>query len=315
MPESVASAEPMTGDTVLRAGGARALLRPAAGGRVCELALVAPGGEPVPVLFPYEPADVDPMRWAKGGIYPLLPYSNRIAQARLRTPEGEVALAPHPDARPHTLHGNAHGLPWQMTQADDGQAAMVLDSPPCVAWPWHYRAVQRCRLEATTLHLELEIVNQDVRPMPCGLGWHPYFLHHPDARIGFNATTLWPTTEDFLATHSRPLRPDEGFVPPRPLRAGTLTDYLSGWDGELSVELPGGALLSMQTDDPVSHLVLHRPPDGRYLCVEPVTHVADAFNLDARGIPGTGTRWLHPGQTLRAAARWSLGKSAGEDSR
>ena len=303
------------GDIVLRAGAAQAVLRPDAGGRVCSLRLQAPGGEAVPVLFPYEPADVDPLRWAKGGIYPLLPYSNRIAQARLRTPAGEVALAPHPDAHPHTLHGNAHGLPWQAApdpHAPDTQATMALESAPCAAWPWRYAARQHLRLEPTALHLMLEIVNRDERPMPAGLGWHPYLQHQPQARIGLTATTLWPTTDDFLATHARALQPEEGYVPPRPLRAGTLTDYLSGWDGALRVDLPGGEVLSMQADAAVSHLVLHRPPDGRYLCVEPVTHVADGFNLEARGLTGTGTRWLDPGQSLRVTLRLSLQAAAPE---
>lgn len=306
MPEHVPGPGVMAADTVLRAAAAMALLRPAAGGRICQLALVGPDGDVVSVLFPYEPATVDPQRWAKGGIYPLLPYSNRIAHARLHTPQGEVTLAAHPDAHPHTLHGNAHGLPWQMSQTGDDQAVMVLDSAPSPAWPWRYRAWQRCRLEPSTLHLELEILNQDARPMPAGLGWHPYLRHRPEARIGLHATTLWPTTDDFLATHARPLRPDEGYAPPRPLRAGTLTDYLSGWDGALSVELPGGPVLRMLADAPVSHLVLHRPPDGRYLCVEPVTHVADGFNLAAQGVDGTGTCWLAPGQSLRARVRLSL---------
>lgn len=293
-------------DLELRAGAARALLRPAAGARVCELTLVSDQGLPVPVLFPYTEPGVDPLRWAKGGIYPLVPYSNRIAGARLQTPQGEVALDPHPDAHPHTLHGNAHGLPWQVAQADEAAATLTLDSPACGAWPWHYRARQRIVLSACTLDLSLEIVNDDDRTMPAGLGWHPYLLHRPSARLGFSATTAWPETADCLATHARALRADEGFDAPRPLRAGTLTDYLSGWAGPLSIELPAGATLWMQPGEGLSHLVLHRPPDGRYLCIEPVTHVADGFNLDARGVAGTGTRWLQPGQSLTTTLRLTL---------
>jgi aldose 1-epimerase len=293
-------------DLLLQAGGARALLRPVAGGRVCELVLESPTGAPVPVLFPYTEPDVDPLRWAKGGIYPLAPYSNRIAGARLQTPQGEIALDPHPDARPHTLHGNAHGLAWGVASHTPSSATVALDSPACGAWPWHYRATQRVELSASALDLVLEITNADARPMPAGLGWHPYLRHVPSARLGFHATTSWPETPDFLATHARALRAYEGYDPPRPLRPGTLTDYLSGWAGPLSVELSEGVTLWMQPGEGLSHLVLHRPPDGRYLCIEPVTHVADGFNLDARGVPGTGTRWLQPGQVLTATLQMTL---------
>jgi aldose 1-epimerase len=298
--------EVLDGDVVLRAGAAQAVLRPQAGGRVCRLALVAGKGSAVDVLFPYDAPHVDSVRWAKGGIYPLVPYSNRIAQARLSTPSGEVLLAPHPDAQPHTLHGNAHGLPWRCSEQSATSATLLLDSPACAAWPWHYRATQHIGLQASALSLRLEIVNAGDRPMPAGLGWHPYLRHEPQAHLGFVATTWWSRTPDFLATAHRPLRQEEGFNPPRSLPPGTLTDYLSGWRGPLDVDLPGGATLRLRADDAVSHLVLHRPPDGRYLCVEPVTHVADGFNLEARGVVGTGTRWLDPGQSFAVSMHLEL---------
>jgi aldose 1-epimerase len=51
----------------------------------------------------------------------------------------------------------------------------------------------------------------------------------------------------------------------------------------------------------MSHLVLHAP-EGRYLCVEPVTHVCDGANLADAGMPGTGIKRLAPGETLQAQA-------------
>ena len=92
------------GDLVLRAGQACAVLRPAAGGRVCSLTLARDDGRTVDMLFPYTAQGVDPLRWGKGGIYPLVPYSNRIANAQVQTPGGVVQLSPHPDAAPHSLH-------------------------------------------------------------------------------------------------------------------------------------------------------------------------------------------------------------------
>ena len=95
----------------LHCGVASARLVPGAGGRVSALRLSAQSDATVEVLFPYPEDHVDPIRWAKGGIYPLLPYSNRIANARVLMQGEEVLLQPHPDAAPHTLHGHAHLLP------------------------------------------------------------------------------------------------------------------------------------------------------------------------------------------------------------
>jgi aldose 1-epimerase len=45
------------------------------------------------------------------------------------------------------------------------------------------------------------------------------------------------------------------------------------------------------------------PPGQDHLCIEPVSHVNDGFNLLERGVEGTGVRVLAPGETLGAAIR------------
>lgn len=291
----------------LQAGQACARLVPAAGGRVSALRLEpGGGGAAVDVLHPYPEDFFDPLRWAKGGIYPLLPYSNRIAQASVMVDGAVVALAPHPDALPHTLHGNAHALPWRLETQDAASAVMVLDAPASAAWPWHYRARMELQLSPSVLSVSMSMRNNDQGVMPAGLGLHPYFRHLPGARVGYRASTFWPPTAEFLAVSSRAPRPDEIHMPARPLRVSGLTDYLGGWDGQAMVELPGGERLDIQADPVFGHLVVHRPDSMAYLCLEPVSHVADGFNLAARGVADTGTRWLASGESLAGSMRLCL---------
>jgi aldose 1-epimerase len=80
----------------LNAGGASARLLPHAGGRVSALRLVGRNGEAVDVLHPYPEDFFDPIHWAKGGIYPLMPYSNRIANALLHVNGETHVLRPTP---------------------------------------------------------------------------------------------------------------------------------------------------------------------------------------------------------------------------
>jgi len=63
-----------------------------------------------------------------------MPYSNRIAHARVQVGGDIMALTPHPDVAPHTLHGNAHALPWQLESHGGDRAVMVLDAPASAAW-------------------------------------------------------------------------------------------------------------------------------------------------------------------------------------
>ncbi len=292
----------------LQAGAARARLVPAAGGRVSALWLERPGGGSSEVLHPYPEDFFDPLRWGKGGIYPLAPYSNRIADAQVQVGEAHVALQAHPDAAPHTLHGNAHAQPWQLEHASVDTATLVLHSPAAPAWPWRYTARMVLQLAPHSLSIRITLTNTDSRVMPAGLGLHPYFRHAPAAVLGYRAKTFWEATPEFLATHARAPSAAEQHDPARPLPEGGLTWYVGAWDGEALLDLPDGARLRIVADETLSHLVVHRPDNLAYLCLEPVSHVANGFNLAAQGVAGTGTRLLAPGESLEALVRFELMK-------
>ena len=292
----------------LQAGDACARILPAAGGRISTLRLQqGPRGAVHEVLHPYPEDFFDPLRWAKGGIYPLIPYSNRIAGARLHLPEGEVALQAHPDSLPHTLHGNAQAQAWTLVAAGATTATLVLDSPPSPAWPWHYEARMQLALSPDRLRVDLVLRNSDAtRTMPAGLGLHPYLPHRPDAVLAYRAGTVWDATADFVATAARAPRAAEDHSRGATLPPGGLTRYVGDWKGRATVELPEGARLHLHADEAVGHLVVHRPDNNAYLCLEPVSHVADGFNLAARGVDGTGARMLAPGASMQAWVEFQL---------
>lgn len=297
---------PMNPVITLNAGGACARLVPHAGGRVSALRLVGGSGEAVDVLHPYPEDFFDPIHWAKGGIYPLIPYSNRIANALLHVNGETHALRPHPNAMPHTLHGNAHAQSWQATQQGPDTATLTLDSPAGPAWPWHYTASLRFELTPSQLRVGLTLCNADQRTMPAGMGLHPYFRHDPAARLTYGATTLWPATQDYLPGAPRALLANEQYETPRRLPDGGMTDYVGGWDGTAIVDLPQGSQLSMRADPVFGHLVVHRPDTPLYLCLEPVSHVADGFNLATHGVANTGTHLLEPGDSMNGEIRFNL---------
>ena len=291
-------------------GGASARLLPAAGGRISALRLVRPEGGAVDILHPYPEDFFDPIRWAKGGIYPLMQYSNRIAQATVTVNGEAVALTAHPDAAPHSLHGNAQGLAWQLAQSDASSAVMTVDSLASAAWPWHYTGRMHVELTPDELRVELKLRNVDTRTMPAGMGLHPYFRHRPEALIAYRAAAVWPPITEFLPGAARAPHPGEIYTPARSLPAGGRTDYVGGWDGVASVELQDAAgastWLKIVADPVFSHLVVHRPDNLAYLCLEPVSHVADGFNLAARGVADTGARLLAPGETMGGTIRFQL---------
>ena len=115
-------------------GAMRATVRAADGGRVASLWRDDPKGRRVDVLVPMAPGAYDPQIWPKAGCYPLVPWSNRIRDARFPFGGRTIALPPHPASAPHAVHGFAQTRPWQVTAAGESTLEMRYDHEPD-AWP------------------------------------------------------------------------------------------------------------------------------------------------------------------------------------
>src|SRR5512144_3354357 len=78
--------------------------------------------------------------------WPLVPYSNRIAHARLEHAGRVHALARNFNDHPHAIHGVGWQRPWTLAPRDAVRARLVLDHMPAgdgaLAWPWPFRATQ-----------------------------------------------------------------------------------------------------------------------------------------------------------------------------
>ena len=288
----------------LAAGPMRATVRAGDGGRIASLWREDPKGRRVDVLVPMAPGAYDPQAWPKAGCYPLVPWSNRIRNAAFAFGTRTVQLPALPSAAPHTVHGFAHARPWQVTSTGDDTLDMRYDHAPD-AWPWAFSAVQKLALDGAGLTISIAVTNRSDEPMPCGLGVHPFFKAGHGDRIRFTADIAWDQDGAGCGTQARALAPAASRHD-AVLDATAVTDYRAGFGGVASIARGDGSRIVLQTGAPFDHVVFHVPAGGAYACIEPVTHVADAFNLAARGVEGSGLRVLAPGQTLAGLVRLGL---------
>lgn len=267
-------------------------LLPAWGGRIAHLR--ADGFD---VLLPINVEAFDPLDWPRAGAYPLMPYSNRIRNAHLRFAGRDYPLPAHPAAQPHTLHGVAHTVPWLVVEQGAQQLTIACNYRG-EHWPWTFRAEQRYLLDGRHLRIELVLINQDDSSMPAGLGLHPYFQRHPGLKVRYEIGREWQIDDQYLATgasrevtQAQLIDADDGEA---------VAHYQSGWDGQMQLDYPSGSL-SLKASEPLSHFVAFAPVASPYLCLEPVSHLADAFNQPPDSWAQTGTLELAPGQRLEAS--------------
>jgi len=292
-----------SGEYGLSAGPMRAIVRPGQGGRIAAAWRDEPKGRRTHLLQPMPPGDFEPTAWPKGGCYPLVPWSNRIRDGRF-TFGGRAVDLGYPSSLPHGLHGFGHRLAWSVTRAETAELTMILEHAAAPSWPWSFTATQRVRLDGAGLTLEIAVRNTSADAMPAGLGVHPYFAASAGDRLQFTAHVLWQSDALLCGTQARSL------AGPESRQALVLGDdrttYHAGFEGVAALARQDGSRLVVETGAPFEHLVVHVPAGAPYACIEPVTHVADAFNLAASGVEGTGLRVLNPGETLAGIVRMGL---------
>lgn len=268
----------MAGLYVLDAAGWRLAADPAHGGRI-----VSCFWQGQPIFIPGTPG-VQPDR-EHAGSFPLVPFSNRIEGASFPF-EGETVTLHAPEfLMPFALHGQGWRSPWQVSASTPSLLVMEYAHRPG-SWPWSYRAVQRFRLSERRLQLTLELYNLSGRPMPAGIGFHPYFPLTDDMQAGMKAGGIWhrARTGAPLPSTFEALDPAENFFEGRTFSSLDLDNCFTGWDGLMRLVYPArGIAISMTASQAFSNLVVYCPPGEGLICAEPVSHVNNAARIP--GLP------------------------------
>ncbi|WP_198036705.1 aldose 1-epimerase [Halomonas sp. GT] len=237
------------------------------------------------------------------GGYVLAPYSNRIADAAFEWQGDTVQLQPNFGNHPHSLHGFAWQRAWELDRQDQpsldeqsqDQATLVLHHLSDTDWPWDCKVTQEVSLGPSRVSLTLSLENLDTRPMPAGLGWHPYFQRTPKVQLEFSAAAVWMNDARQLPTH-QVTPPDEwNFSQLRPLKWPGVDNCFVGWSQRAQIYWPEYRLrLTLVASEALRHLVLFTPENQTFFALEPVTHANAALNSDRPH--AQGMRTLAPGE-------------------
>jgi len=248
----------------------------------------------------------DPLRLA---CYVLVPFSNRVRDARFAFDGHTYRLARNFGSEPHAIHGNGWQRAWQVARSDGREAVLALSHDPArdgaAAWPFAYHAEQAYRLTAEGFTVGLRLTNRDARRMPAGLGLHPFFPLTPATRLAARVDGVWLSDERKLpAKHASP-PPAWDFTKGQPVAPLSVDNCFTGWDRQAVIEWPDRHLrLTLEASSNLRQLVIFVPQAHDYFCVEPVSNINDAFNLAAEGVPDTGMVILGPGETMAAEIRF-----------
>lgn len=287
----------------LRAGGAGLALAPEAGGSIVRY-WIDRGAATWDVLRPWPAPRSDQV--FQSAAFALVPYSNRIRTGRFSFQGRDVALPLNRPPERHSIHGLGWQTAWKARAVREHEAILECRHAGD-PWPWAFLATQHLTLGPASLSVALTLRNESDTPMPAGLGWHPYFPRTPRATLAADVRAMWLTDDEVMPTTLAPPRPEADLSGGVKVDVVGLDNCFVGWSRRAAIEWPEpGMRLIMTAEAPLDFLVVYTPPGRPFFCVEPVSHVTDAFNLATAGRTDTGTRALAPGESLRAVLTLTL---------
>ncbi len=220
----------------------------------------------------------------------MAPFSNVIEGCQFKYGERFFWLAPNHPSERLPIHGDAWLGRWTVDRILHKSLESHYAHDSRKGYPFSYRVRQTIELADGELKISLKLFNTDLRPMPAGLGIHPYFRRPAGTLLCMLHSGRW-TGSAVVA--------DRRFLSEEELPKETIDDCFVGWTQFAVLRWPqAGVQLSIQSSASASALVVFSPANADFVCVEPVSHVNDGINAHARGIGGTGVQMLEPEGSL-----------------
>jgi galactose mutarotase-like enzyme len=244
--------------------GASVAVAPARGGMVTRFVV---GDSNVLYL---DPATLgDPTKNVRGGIPVLFPIAGRLA--------GDAYIW-RGETRTLKQHGFARNMTWAIVdQADEGRARLGLALTPNpmtrAQYPFEFRLAMTYILEAGRLTVETRVSNHGDTPMPIQPGLHPYFQLADRDKAGARVVT-----DATRAFDNRTGRETTLHAPIDLAAEGVDLHLLDHWPRTARLTRPGDRDVLLSLGVPERVLVVWTERGKDFVCVEPWTARANAFN-------------------------------------
>ncbi len=237
------------------------------------------------ILYLDQQRFADPNLTVRGGVPILFPICGNLPENTYRLQGQSYSLK---------QHGFARDLPWtvisEQTEPDVAlQLMLTSNSQTRQNYPFDFELVFTYRLQEKSLIIEQQCTNRSTEPMPCSIGFHPYFAVSDKSKLQFDipATTFQNQQDQTIHPFSGhfDLTQDEIDVAFREISrtSATVTDL----DRQIQV--------SLKYDSLYSTIVFWTVRGKDYYCLEPWSAPRNALNT------GDHLTQIAPGARLTAS--------------
>lgn len=253
----------------------------------------------------------------------LFPFPGRIPEGKF-TFQNQNFQLPINFSDGTAIHGFVYDKKWEIEELSSSDKGAFLkssyhsDAEIESHFPFPFKTEMICKLKESELEMVFIAENIGENPLPFGYGIHPYFLlpgKRADWLLYFPANEIYELVNILPTGKTKEIPEEFDFRKEKSLK-GIYMDDLFGniqknKDGVISCWLRNKATnlkLTVTSDQNFNYYVLYAPKEHAFICIEPYTCIANAYNLANSGIE-TGLRILQPNDTFKAKIylRWEVG--------
>jgi len=240
--------------------------------------------------------------------FPLMPYSGPLFGAGFSFAGEDHVLARNVREEPSATHGDSWITPFHVVDQSDSALTLEMEHVPSPGtFPFRYLGHIRYALGEEGLSIRLRVTSRGHRPMPAGLGIHPYFPKHKGTRLKFDCIGVWPPDgPEVVAVGCGPLSEGFDFSAGQDITDVVIDRLFEGWDGRAEVIAADGFRTIIEADGALDKLQVYSAWHYPYVCVEPVSNTNDGYNRMAAGVPSHGIRILEPNRSIEGTVRISV---------
>jgi aldose 1-epimerase len=216
----------------------------------------------------------------------MLPYAGRLREGRFEFEGRTISYPLNGLPERHSSHGDGFTRPWALAKLERHRA--VLELIPDESAPIQYRCIQAIELGEDRLEIRFSITNGERRPIPIGIGLHPYFAHRSAATLRAHLPVQWHWDAELMPTYAAPHSHCAAFEAGISGANLPIAAQYRDWDGQAQVEWASeGVQVRLLTNPALQHVVVWAPRGEDFFCFEPINHATDSFNLCNRYLDGT----------------------------
>jgi aldose 1-epimerase len=272
-------------------------------------------GETIEVLWSAPDFDSGQQRPSHSGIPLLFPFPGRLGGTQF-TFAGKTYLLEAADGRGNAIHGFVLNRPWQIVEQSATRVvgrfhASKVDPAILNHWPADFCVTVTYELSGGKLASTIEILNPDSKPLPFGLGTHPYFRvplgkagKADDCRVTVPVSDYWPLENMLPTGKTQPATGSHDLAHGLRFADTKLDDVFSGLPPtsglhDATIADPGsGRTLRVSFGGNFRAVVVYNPPHREAICIEPYSCIPDYFRLGEMGVD-TNMVLLQPNQSVQ----------------